>query len=262
MAITITDIYRYPVKGLSGERLERIPVEAEQALPDDRRFALAHGASKFNPSDPVWVPKSNFFMLAKDEKLAQLGIDYDAESEILSILRNGKQVSRGKITDPVGRTLLEQFLSSFLADSGRGTPKIVEAPGGTLMDASDKVVSILNLESVKDLERVTRTPVDPRRFRTNFWIEGAAAWQEFDWVGREFSLGGVRLKAVEAIERCAATNVNPDTAERDMNIPLTLRRGFDHICMGIYAQILSDGEIAVGDALDAPAGDEVRSLPL
>lgn len=262
MAITITDIYRYPVKGLSGERLERIAVKAEEALPDDRRFALAHGASKFNPSDPVWVPKSNFFMLAKDEKLAQLGIDYDAESEILTILRNGKQVSRGKITDSVGRTLLEQFLSSFLSGSGRGTPKIVEAPGGTLMDASDKVVSILNLESVKDLERVTRTPVDPRRFRANFWIEGATAWQEFDWVGREFSLGGVRLKAVEAIERCAATNVNPDTAERDMNIPLTLRRGFDHICMGIYAQILGDGEIAVGDALEAPAGDEVRSLPL
>ena len=115
---------------------------------------------------------------------------------------------------------------------------------------------------MKDLERVTRSPVDPRRFRANVWIEGAPAWQEFDWVGREISIGRLRLKVVEPIERCAATNVNPDTAERDMNIPLTLRRGFDHICMGIYAEVLNDGEIAIGDALDAPATEEARSLPL
>lgn len=262
MAITISNIIRYPVKGLSGEGLERAALEAGGALPQDRRFALAHGASKFNPSDPSWVPKSNFFMLAKDEKLAQLSIAFDEDSEILTIYRKGKQVSRGKITDSVGRTLLEQFLSSFLAGSGRGTPKIVEAPSGTLMDSAAKVVSILNLESVKDLERVTRAPVDPRRFRANVWIEGAPAWQEFDWVGQEISAGGLRMKVVEPIERCAATNVNPDTAERDMNIPLTLRRGFDHICMGVYAEVLSTGEIAVGDTLDVPAGTEARSLPL
>ena len=262
MAITITNILRYPVKGLSGEELKRVALESGGALPQDRRFALAHGASKFNPSNPEWVPKTNFFMLAKDEKLAQLTISFDEESGALTIYRKGKQVSRGQITEAVGRTLIEQFLSSFLAGSGRGSPKVVEAPSGTLMDASDKVVSILNLESVKDLERVTRAPVDPRRFRANFWIEGAPAWLEFDWVGREISIGKVRLKVVEAIERCAATNVNPDTAERDMNIPLTLRRGFDHICMGVYAQVLSDGEIALGDRLEAPTGDAARSLPL
>ena len=263
MAITVTDIFRYPVKGMSGERLEKVAIQSGDALPQDRRFALAHGASKFNPSAPVWVPKSNFFMLAKDEKLAQLSISFDEESGILTIYRKGKQVSRGNITDAVGRTLIEQFLSSFLAGSGRGTPKIVEAPSGTLMDASEKVVSILNLESVKDLERVTRSPVDPRRFRANVLIEGAAAWQEFDWIGQEISIGDLRLKVVEAIERCAATNVNPDTAERDMNIPLTLQRGFDHNCMGVYAEVLNDAEIAVGDTLDVPAAaTEARSLPL
>ena len=262
MAITIVDIHRYPVKGMSGERLEAVSLKAGEALPEDRRFALAHGASKFNPSDPVWVPKSNFFMLAKDEKLAQLAIDYDENSEVLTILRNGKQVSRGKISDPLGRTLLEQFLSSFLSSSGRGTPKIVEAPSGTLMDSADKVVSILNLQSVKDLERVTREPVDPRRFRANLWIDGAPAWQEFNWVGKEISVGGLRLKVVEAIERCAATNVNPETAERDMNIPLTLRRGFDHSNMGVYAKVLNDGTIRRGDSLDVPTGDAARELPL
>ena len=52
-----------------------------------------------------------------------------------------------------------------------------------------------------------------------------------------------------AFERCAATNVNPETAERDMNLPLTLRKGFGHMDMGVYAKVVSGGQIAPGDAV-------------
>jgi uncharacterized protein len=54
------------------------------------------------------------------------------------------------------------------------------------------------------------------------------------------------------ITRCAATQVNPVTAERDLDIAAALERAFGHINMGVYAEVLADGEIAVGDELFGP----------
>ena len=76
------------------------------------------------------------------------------------------------------------------------------------------------------------------------------AWKELDWVGREIKISGVRLKVLSEIKRCPATSVNPETAERDVNVPLTLQRGFGHFNMGIYAEVLNDGKIAAGDSLN------------
>ena len=64
---------------------------------------------------------------------------------------------------------------------------------------------------------------------------------------REIQIGTARLKVVGRTQRCAATNVNPDTAERDMNIPLTLRKGFGHMDMGVYAEVVADGTVKTGD---------------
>ena len=86
---------------------------------------------------------------------------------------------------------------------------------------------------------------DPRRFRGNILIDGLPAWAEFAWLGHEIRIGAARLKVVDRIARCAATNVNPDSAERDMNIPLTLRKGFGHIDMGVYALVV-DGRGTFG----------------
>ena len=81
-------------------------------------------------------------------------------------------------------------------------------------------------------------------------MENLDPWEEFNWVGRQFAVGTARLEVVEIIERCAATNVNPLTAERDMNIPLTLRKGFRHMQMGVYAKVIAPGEVAEGDILE------------
>ena len=54
MAISVVQICRYPVKGLSAEDLERVMLTAGQCLPQDRRFALAHAATHFDPTRPEW----------------------------------------------------------------------------------------------------------------------------------------------------------------------------------------------------------------
>jgi uncharacterized protein len=251
MPINIASIYRYPVKGLTPELLERVTLTPGEGLPQDRRFALAHGSTRIDPAAPTWMPKTNFLMLARNERLARLKTGFDEASGILTIQRDGKTVASANILELAGRTVIEQFFAAYMADESRGAPKLVEAPGHMFSDTASKVASIIGLETVRDLERVVRAPVDPRRFRANLYIEGARPWQEFDWIGREIRIGTARLKVLKRIGRCAATNVDPETGQRDLNIPLALQGGFQHADLGVYAEVLQGSAIATGDALSA-----------
>ncbi|MDJ0946778.1 MAG: MOSC domain-containing protein [Kiloniellales bacterium] len=254
MSTSIRAIYRYPVKGLSGESLPRIALSPDRALPHDRRFAIARAALR--PGDPAqdgWQPKSAFHQLQRDERLAQLRVAFDDDTEQLVLFRHGRQVSQGKAGDPLGRTLLTQFLTAFLAAAGQGAPRLVEARGFAYTDAPDPFISLINLASVGDLQRIVGAPVEPLRFRANLYVEGAEAWEEMQWIGGRLRIGGATFKVVDAIERCAAINVDPETAERDLNLPLALQRGYGHCLMGVYLRVLEAGQVAEGDPLETIA---------
>ena len=112
------------------------------------------------------------------------------------------------------------------------------------------MVSLINLGSVGDLARRAGVPLHHLRFRANFYFSGAAPWSELDWVGQELLAGGARLRVVKRIPRCPATEVNPDTAERDANPVAALRAAFGHRDLGVYAEVVEGGRIAVGDAVE------------
>ena len=123
---------------------------------------------------------------------------------------------------------------------------MVSAPGHSFYDVADKCVSIINLASVREIERVAGQPVDALRFRGNIHVEGLAPWAEFDHVDRDFTISKVRLKGFKRIVRCAATTVNPETAERDINIPRLLSYALGHADCGVYARIEHGGHLAPG----------------
>lgn len=107
MVARVEQILIYPVKGLSPQSLPEVVLSRGEGLPHDRRFALTHGASGFDPATPGWRPKSNFLMLAKHEKLATLETEFDPDTGVLTIRRRGRQVARGQITSATGRTVIE-----------------------------------------------------------------------------------------------------------------------------------------------------------
>jgi len=251
--ITVDAIYRYPVKGLTPQKLDRAPVQPGEMLPWDRAFALALAATPFDPENPKHLPKTNFLMLMRDEKLAALECSFEPETQTLTIVRNGRRLARGRLDDAMGRAVIEQFFAAYMRDVARGQPRLVSAPGHNFSDVDAKVLSIINLASVKDLERVAGAPVNPLRFRANLYLAGAPAWIENGWVGKEIAVGKVRLGVMKRIQRCAATHVNPETAERDLKLVPALQRGFGNADMGIYARVLNAGEIARGDMLTPPA---------
>jgi uncharacterized protein len=259
MAPTIAAIYRYPVKGLSAEPLDRVALTPGQCLPHDRRFAIALPATSFDPQRPEWLSKTHFVMLMRDEKLAELRTSFTPESGELAIRGAGAVALRARLTEPQGCREVGEFLAGFLGPAVAGPLRVVEAPGHAFADArrkpnatTDQYVSLINLASIAALEAITGTPVDPIRFRANIYLEGAPAWQELECIGSEIAVGDARLRVIAPITRCAATEVNPATAERDLDIIGALQRGFGHNLMGIYAEVAAGAEIKVGDRLVLP----------
>lgn len=249
---TLAAIYRYPVKGLSPESLATARLEPGQTLAGDRRYAIENGPSGFDPASPSYLPKTQFLMLMRNERLAQLRTRFDDATGRLTIHRDGEMVAEGNLGTEDGRTAIERFFATFCADDLRGPPRLLESAGHSFSDVARKVVSIINLASVDDLAARIGRPVDPLRFRGNFYVRGWPAWAEFDFLNRVIAIGDVRLKVVKRIVRCAATNVDPATAQRDLNIPKSLMDGYGHADCGIYAEVIGRGTIAPGDRLLLP----------
>jgi len=254
----IETLYRYPVKGLSPERLQRADLPTDGFFPGDRLFAIENGPSGFDPAEPVHQPKIKYLMLMRNESLARLRSRYDDASGDLVIHEGGQEVLRAATANDDGRAAITRFFERFMPDELRGTPKLLTAPSTyRFMDSRSGFLSIINLASVADLEARLGRPVDPLRFRGNLMVSGLAPWAENDLVGRDIDgPNGLRLNVIKRIERCAATNVDPETAARDMQIPKALMQNYGHVDCGIYCRIVAGGALREGDALtpaEAPA---------
>jgi uncharacterized protein len=251
----IDAIYRYPVKGLSPERLAAAALAVGETLYGDRRFAIENGPSGFDTAAPGYLPKQRFLMLMKNERLACLDTRFDDATCRVAVRENGAEAASGDLGSVVGRTTIEGFFARFCADELNGPPKVLEAPGHSFSDVARKVVSIINLNSVAALEEMIGRPVDPLRFRGNVYVRGWPAWSELDLVGGGIAMGNAaQAKIVKRIVRCAATNVDPATGIRDMNIPQTLMQHLGHADCGVYAEITAAGEVSPGDAVALAAG--------
>src|SRR3981081_4658250 len=115
MPITISAIYRYPVKGLSPEKLQSAALTPGRCLPHDRRFAVALPATRFDPQRPEWLSKTLFVMLMRDEKLARLHTRFDGETDELTVERDGTTVLRERLGDAEGRRRAGAVCDQFLA---------------------------------------------------------------------------------------------------------------------------------------------------
>jgi uncharacterized protein YcbX len=245
----IDAIYRYPVKGLSPQKLDRTSLSPGQTLPADRLYAIENGPSGFNPADPQYFPKQRFLMLMRNERLATLHTGYDETNHTLTIQSEGREAVRADLRTQEGRLAVEAFFRRFMPDELRGPPKVLHGKNHSFSDVAKKVVSIISLGSVAAVEIAAGAPVDPLRFRGNIYVAGWPAWHEFDLMGHTLEINGARLKVIKRIVRCAATDVDPATGIRDLTIPKTLQQTFKHADCGVYAEVVTGGDIATGDVI-------------
>ena len=251
----IEAICRYPVKGLSAESLASARLAAGETIAADRLYAVENGPSGFDPAAPAHVSKLRFLMLVHNGRLARLRTRFDPATHLLAIELDGSSMASGDLRTPEGRAAIERFFAHFCADELRGPPRVLHADGHSFSNIAPKVVSIINLASLTAIEDVLGASIDPLRFRANLYVAGWPAWHEFSLIGRELRIGSsARVRIVKRIQRCAATEVDPATAARDLPIPRTLLQTFGHGDCGVYAEVVADGEIALADGISDEGG--------
>ncbi len=243
-------LYRFPVKGLTAEALDDATVDVGGCIPWDRAFALAQGDSGFDAAEPRWLQKTNFMCLARNARIAKLASFFEPGTGRLTLRGPDGATVVEQVLTAAGRARIGAFLTEYLGEEARGTPHFEYVDGHSFCDQRQKVISLINLSSLKDFEAKVGARRHRRRFRANVWFTGAPAWAERDWVGQEIQMGGAVLRITKGTVRCPATEVNPETAERDADPVSELRTLFGHTELGIHAEVVSGGRFAVGDAIE------------
>jgi uncharacterized protein YcbX len=248
---SLLSIVRFPVKGLTPQKLDAASLTPDQPIAGDRRFALAHGGSAFDAAAPAFQKKAHFLTWIRNPPLAALDCSFDAGGTRITIAKAGRVlVQDADLTSPISRPAIEKVVLDHIGDeAARGSVHVAEAPGAWFADVPDPYISIQNTATLLELGRKLgqTAPLDYRRLRGNLLVEGFAAWGEMKWVGAKIQIGETVLQVEAVIGRCAATHVNPDTGVPDSDLVGLLNRDYGHNKCGVYARVIQGGTIKPGD---------------
>lgn len=242
MTVRLAHICRHPIKAYGREMLASVRLFAGQGLPFDREWAIAHEAAKLGPG---WNPCMNFTRGAKAPALMAVTARLDEPSRQVTLAHP----TAGEITVAPDKPTDQARLVAWaepLIPAARARPAAVVRGGVAMTDSDFPSVSVLSLASLADLSARMGMDLSIHRWRANLWLEGAAPWAEWGWIGQRFRLGDAVLEVVERITRCTATTVDPETGVVVGNTLAALETGYGHQDFGVYARVIEGGEIALG----------------
>ncbi|WP_034262834.1 MOSC domain-containing protein [Actinospica robiniae] len=266
----VAQLWRYPVKSMLGERVERSDVGG-CGLAGDRRLALIDQESgKVASAKAPRVWRSLLACSAAgEEEAVRISIPGDkpiwstdaAVDEVLSAY-TGRLVHLAD-TPPADAVLDRSVPDQVLQD---GAEAEVEATlshiGGAVPEASFFDFAPLHLITTATLRRVAElggpTDVDVRRFRPNLVLDTPeSGFLEAGWCERELRIGeSLRLRVIAGTPRCAVPTLEHGDLPRNPAVLRTLARHHrvppradwsPEPCAGVYAEVLEPGPIEVGD---------------
>jgi uncharacterized protein len=235
----INAIFRYPVKSMAGESLD-VAKLGWHGIEGDRRFAFRRATDK---SNFPWLNASKLPELILFRPFAIDGSDVELPPTHV-------RTPDGKEYELYSRELREDISSRFGSDV-----ELMNLKAGVFDEAS---ISVITRSTVQCIERESGRDIDLRRFRPNVVIEtpmegiGAEPFAEDRWVGRTLMFGeGDDYAAVKVYmkdERCRMINLDPDTAERDVQVMRTVAR-LNKNYAGGYGTVVRAGELRVGQVV-------------
>ena len=249
MTIRIEQIYRYPVKGMRAQRLEKGRLIAGGGLAQDRAFAFTSGNLPMPEGQAGWTPARSFLQMTYYPQMAGFSASVsDADSALRITAPDGStaDASLDGSDDSAVNDLMNRHFKAG-PEGGIGLHRIQQPPGH--WDFDDTMVSIINLASVEWLEWVSAMTLSGLRFRGNIYVSGLAAWEEFALTGKTVRIGNTRLKLLRPAMRCAATSADPWTGDTSIDVPGMMRQYLGHTFCGIYARVIEGGDIFEDDRL-------------
>ena len=243
--MNVTALWRHPIKSHGREALTRVSLTEGRAMPYDRLWAIAHDAAKADGTG--WAACQNFNRGAQSPRLMAIKATLDEATETLTLSHPDQPDLTVRPADEPDR-LLDWVRP--LADPERAQPnKVFRLDHRAFTDTPFASVSLCNTASHAAVEGLAQSLLQQQRWRGNIWFEGATAWQEFGWLGRDLRLGTAVLRVEERITRCKATTANTDTGVRDVDTLKALNT-LGHQDFGIYATVIQSGDVALGDQLE------------
>jgi len=241
--IKIAALWRHPIKGHGREALGSLDLEAGATIPWDRRWAVAHEASRIDVT--AWEPCANFSRGSKVPALMGINASSDMDKGTVTL----SHPERPDLTfDPDGdASEFLDWVKPLMPEDRAQSARIIRVEGRGMTDTDYPSVSLINLASNADLADKLGEDISPLRWRCNIHLEGAAAWEEFDWIGKTLALGSAELAIREPILRCRATMANPTTGQIDIDTLKGLNSHYDHQDFGIYAEVTKSGQVQIGD---------------
>ena len=233
---------------------ERVRLETFGVL-TNRRFYVA------DPIGRLWNNK-------RFGPLQRIRAEWDPATERLSMLFPDGAVLEGDATvvdGPVqtdfwgrkgtGRRVAGLFgeaLSEYV-----GTPVMLvraDAPG---MASDSAPVSLYSQGSAEEIDRQAgrTTPHDRRRWRMLIEVDGCGPHEEDSWIGCRVRLGDAVIAVSRPVGRCVITTQDPETGVPDFDTLRTIKeyrgvRGEKSLDFGVYADVETPGEVAVGDEVN------------
>jgi len=139
-------------------------------------------------------------------------------------------------------------LAAGIALAERGGAAVVLSEPARYFDAAP--VSIVIDTWIRDCERLAGVPIEAQRFRPNIFVRSDAgfALAEADMIGTTIQIGEVELHIVASITRCVTPAYDLTTGETDPVILRAIANDRKNI-VGIYAEVVRTGAIAVGDTV-------------
>ncbi|SMH49708.1 MOSC domain-containing protein [Maritimibacter sp. HL-12] len=250
MIAHVAEVWRHPIKSHGRERLTHVLLTEGKAIPWDRRWAVAHERSCFDHERPSWQPCSEFKRVAHSPSLQAITVHCDMPFQRLTL-------SHPKLRDLTINPDDENDALDFIqwvmpiSHGGRLLPaRLVRAPGKSMTDTSYPSISLINMNSHREVAAHLGQKLSPNRWRGNLILENVDAFAERDWIGKRIRVGLAELEIRESITRCAATQASTRTGERDADTLGALKAILGTPEMGVYAVVTKTGDLRAGDAIE------------
>ena len=247
----IKKLYYSPVKSLSFSSKNNLIIKKNIGIENDRIFAFTRLIDKEESLKYEKYPKYrnlNYLLTLKNSPfLNKYNFEY-INNELL-LFKDNKYINKISLYQNHNFEILSKELMNREKLIEK-IPYFIQNKTFPFFDSSPyNSVSLINLESVEDFEKKIDTKIEHERFRANIYVNNIEPWKEYDWLDKKITINNCVFKVTNKIPRCSATNLVPGSDISNINLPLKLKKIYDHINMGIYLIPLNNGIINIGNNL-------------
>ena len=255
MNCTIKSINYSPVKSLSFESINSCNVKKNFGVLNDRIFAFSRSIdfekAKLIEKNPNKRKLNNFLTLKNSPVLNKYNFIYKKNK--LTMLLKDKELISINSDNPENFSLISEKLLEL--ESSLEKPifflKNNDFPFYDTTNSNNVLnsISLININSIKDLENKINKKLEIQRFRGNFYVQGIEPFEERNWINKVIKINDISFMVKKNIPRCVAINLKPKSDDNSLNLLQSLKKSYNHFDMGIYLTALNDGDINVGDKI-------------